>query len=539
MKTLILPVLFISLFSFGQTLPTSILLVGEEGRDLQANGFTSFLDGKYCIYGAIDDNALFSFYTNEGVLESRFEIDLNTTNQYVHYLIESESGVLYGIIRKPGTQGLPQFVFAMDPNSKDIIWIQEFNSSDLQGSRFESLVEDVENGVIMVFGMIQPGSAPGGGQDYMLLKLDPETGAILGNYIYSMGDTDNFRDAFKKGTDLYTSGTLRGTTGLSSIRPCIGKFDTNGNLTWLKYYVKPKTESARVYAPKMVSIPDGMVVAGYGSLNSTSVNNYSLQVYKVNYEGDYQWGLDLSPNQSDLKVIEANGIIGVEDGYVVGAVLQDGESNFRALIYKISLDGNFLWAKEIGLIGSMQSFGLDSYPGRMLISGTAHGIDNNQFVANLNKDGEVEGTDCLWVKPFALDYTELLSETYIADPVSYEPVFSLELFSDFEVFGVEATSNEVCLGITSSFGINTEKEKFLVFPNPASSQLNIETPASKLGKKIEVKITDLTGRLVLAENSVAEIFTIQLPNIESGIYFVSFWNEEGMLLQTNKFTIIQ
>ena len=67
-----------------------------------------------------------------------------------------------------------------------------------------------------------------------------------------------------------------------------------------------------------------------------------------------------------------------------------------------------------------------------------------------------------------------------------------------------------------------------VFPNPATSQLNIVNPSNTASLKVEM--LDMNGRIVFVENKAlnnASNATLAIDHLERGIYTLRVYNDEG------------
>ncbi|WP_159038662.1 T9SS type A sorting domain-containing protein, partial [Brumimicrobium mesophilum] len=67
-----------------------------------------------------------------------------------------------------------------------------------------------------------------------------------------------------------------------------------------------------------------------------------------------------------------------------------------------------------------------------------------------------------------------------------------------------------------------------VFPNPATSQLNIVNPSN--AASLQVEMLDMNGRIVLVENKAldnAKNASIAIDHLERGIYTLRVYNDEG------------
>ena len=77
----------------------------------------------------------------------------------------------------------------------------------------------------------------------------------------------------------------------------------------------------------------------------------------------------------------------------------------------------------------------------------------------------------------------------------------------------------------SSIGIeeNLNDDELLIYPNPATSEINIQLPNSNCDRW---EIIDLFGKTCLSGSSDQSNVTIGLSDIETGTYFVRVWNDK-------------
>jgi hypothetical protein len=88
--------------------------------------------------------------------------------------------------------------------------------------------------------------------------------------------------------------------------------------------------------------------------------------------------------------------------------------------------------------------------------------------------------------------------------------------------GCKDTSTVATLTI-ANIGINeTNQNQFKVYPNPASSQINVQINQSLIGSTFA--ITDQIGKTVLSGKLNAEKSTIELEDLSGGIYLFSIGN---------------
>ncbi len=84
------------------------------------------------------------------------------------------------------------------------------------------------------------------------------------------------------------------------------------------------------------------------------------------------------------------------------------------------------------------------------------------------------------------------------------------------------TSNTATLTVTNSTGIASSMKQVdvLVFPNPASTQLSIQT--AELSKEKSFNILDNNGKVVYRGNTKGQTTTIDLRNLNNGLYVLVF-----------------
>lgn len=72
-----------------------------------------------------------------------------------------------------------------------------------------------------------------------------------------------------------------------------------------------------------------------------------------------------------------------------------------------------------------------------------------------------------------------------------------------------------------------EEQYFYVFPNPAKDQIRLKFNVDNSEENNSIKVFDASGRLLIEkENYVAEE-TIDISNLNSGLYFIKFFNGNG------------
>jgi len=76
----------------------------------------------------------------------------------------------------------------------------------------------------------------------------------------------------------------------------------------------------------------------------------------------------------------------------------------------------------------------------------------------------------------------------------------------------------------------SDKNKFSIFPNPASDFININTK-----EKSEIQIFNSTGQLILSQNANSINTRLDISDFSTGVYFLNIMDEDGLIIGKSKF----
>jgi hypothetical protein len=93
---------------------------------------------------------------------------------------------------------------------------------------------------------------------------------------------------------------------------------------------------------------------------------------------------------------------------------------------------------------------------------------------------------------------------------------------------IKANYNPCTTGIKSN-----QKEKFKVYPNPASDKLNFISPQNN--EATQLKIYNSIGKLIREISVSGELTTLSLSDLSAGLYFYQISERNGGLIETGKF----
>jgi len=137
----------------------------------------------------------------------------------------------------------------------------------------------------------------------------------------------------------------------------------------------------------------------------------------------------------------------------------------------------------------------------------------------------------LEVDPISYDTTRNAS-WWSNDPSTKFPIIQINYEADGSINSADwlkATPNP--LGIDQPFA---EEKEVLLYPNPAQNNITI---ATKLINNSQIKIYDVTGKLVASEQFNKASITLSVSNFNNGLYFYNINDVNGNVLYSNKFVV--
>ena len=311
----------------------------------------------------------------------------------------------------------------------------------------------------------------------------------------------------------------------------------------------------------------GYIVAGYtdgsgGGNYDTACNHHNpgsgypdAWIVKLDSARNIQWQQCYGGTYGDA----CSNIIELADGYIVLAytMSNDGDvSGYHSYpgpnsdyggdiwVFKIDFLGNLLWQKCLG--GTYDDFARNIFTtsdgGFMIVGTTA------------SKDGDVTGNhdliagwtgDIWFVK---IDSTGNLLWQYCYGDIAQESLYrGVVQKSDWDyVVTIGTTSHDwqcyhsaypdvrVVELYDSTVGVSEPpvgKIKVNIYPNPATSTLNIELPDNTVTNTATVEMLDISGRVVLKEYFTAPVLHLNTSGLHSGLYLVKVQTAKGVVTE--------
>ncbi len=413
----------------------------------------------------------------------------------------------------------------------NLLWVRNYGSPASGLERGVSMVTDA-SGSIYVCGLyagtidFDPPGAPttycSGSRDGFLLKLDAD-----GNFswVRRMGsDGSDQANALTldpsgnicmtgKFTNTATFETGSGTTTLEtsgSTDTFICKYDTNGNLLWVKNYGSDNPwsvaidNSGNIYTTGYFSTTADFD-PGDGTFNLTSAGSYDIFISKLDGDGNFIWAKQMGGTVQD----EGSGIAVDADGNVVvtgffmgtadldpgDAINTSNESNGArdVFICKLDGDGNLIWANQYGSTAPDEGRGIatDMY-GNISASGFfANTVDFDAGADEFNLTGDVRDVyimkldgdgQLMWVTTIG-GAGAVSNRSVYTNPAGDIVFVSVEFFDTVDVdpgvgeFVIPNTQGACVVKLNSngnSVGEHMSIVQSMPYPNPTNGHLIFE-----------------------------------------------------------------
>ena len=375
-----------------------------------------------------------------------------------------------------------------------------------------------------------------------LIKTD-SLGVIQWHKVYGGNDWDLVYDVVQTADSgfAFCGETYNNTNGESDVY--IVKTNLLGDTLWTKTIGGTLVDRGNSI---METTDSSIVVAGMTTTTTDSVQMYMI---KLTATGNLIW--DIAFGAAGYE--EANVVIETANGdYVLGGVTTSFTPNNDKDFYMIRTDssGNTIWGNYFGQPGEEVIYDLvELADGSFFNTGhtTAAGNGGKDALVFLvtsvggwgfsastfggTKDEEsksilLEPNEALKIAGFTKSYGNGLEDVMIIeiDTVVTNHQFIVDTIYDFMPLKIDDLT---------SWKPSSE-ENILIFPNPASSAVNIDVSNSKANK---IMIFSIFGQLVYESSlSNQHMITINLSNLSAGIYSVQFF-ENSKLIASQKLII--
>lgn len=341
------------------------------------------------------------------------------------------------------------------------------------------------------------------------------------------------------------------------------RLDAKGNLMWTKTLGQ---EGNDIGCSIVQTTDGGYAIAGV--TYSFGSGNGDVYVLKLDATGNLQWTKIIGGAGKDIgfSIIQTT-----DGGYAItGITYSYGAKNGDVYVIKLSADGSVKWTKAIGGSGTDQGASITQTSDRgYIITGSTDSIGSiynyDIYVIKLDENGNLkwtktiggpgndEGSSVVQTKSggyvitgFTKSFTAGCYDAFLLK-LDTSGRLSSNNNSASEANGGSTDSNNaenalkkhgiltnICTDLASSANVNPAPKSIEIYPNPCSGTLylDIGTQSKLSGDTAEIKITDVTDRIILAQSitfdsrPMANTYTIDVSALKSGIYFISIHFED-------------
>lgn len=445
------------------------------------------------------------------------------------------------------------YLIKTDSNGSPL-WTKVFGGVDLEIG--QSAVQTSDGGYLIV------AITWSFGRDALLLRTDS-----LGNLLWSKTIGGSDLDQISSIKAVHNGYFLSGYTesyGSGNEDLYVIKLDTNANVVWTKTYGGVNPERGNDF---IVTRDGGFVIAGLIYVNVPGLPD--MYMLRADSAGNFLWSRAIGGTYYDeayrLQETPDSGFV------VVGRTGSFPPNDPNILLIKTDANGNLLWAETIG--GSMDDAGtgiIVTEDGELVITGYTNSSgagDYDVFMYKTDEDGNsiysmtygstgfdralgiIQTADkgfCMYGESFnsiQLNPDVYLIKTDSSGKVDCNIIMNTALVSHQQTPSVISPPTFVSSGgvdtirtvFTTTGGIETtvcltnriattDEENFLLFPNPARTEIIIHLPRAM---QYHVQLKKYTGELLQEQITTNINPVLNRSALTTGLYFLNITDESG------------
>jgi hypothetical protein len=363
--------------------------------------------------------------------------------------------------------------------------------------------------------------------NFLVLRKDLNLDTV---YIYEYCTPNSYAfqgyNMQKIGEEYYVCGVHNFKPGFNS-NVALLKIGLNGELWWQRYY----DQKAMDYARSMVKLTNGNLLLGAVRNNLNQTNEKSnTWLLEVDTGGNVvrEW---FDPSDSTYA---AEGLLQTQDGgFIYGAQKKREQSVNEvyktATIVKLDSSFNKQWVYNNDMLSPTGFTDIEILPDGSYI---ACGTKNYRYacVVKLSSEG-----DLIWSREY-VGISDWGSSNFLAD-IDVLPDGGFVAVGQSQQSGVtppqvgwflKLDSNgceiENCVVGLDEIQPPQDKSQIQVYPNPASSSVQLEVSSELIGG--EVRVYAITGRMMKAFNISQLKTTFAVSDLSEGLYIVRVQKEE-------------
>ncbi len=417
------------------------------------------------------------------------------------------------------------------------------------------------------------------GEVMFVCKLD-----FAGNYVWARqmggaGEVHGYSIALDNSNNVYTTGDFSGvadfdpgiavnnlsTSGVGVENVFLSKLDASGNYVWARRM------GSNVGSPSLglsiaIDAIGNVITTGYftdtidcdpGIGISNLISNGSIDIFisKLNDSGNFIWakqiGGDIYGSGNTISVdalsnIYVSGFFSGTSDFDPGTGVFHLTSNYDGFITKLNTNGDFIWAKQMGLTIINYNYRIHHKTdaiGNVFISGQFGGVVDFDLGAGVTNLSSIDSSDIfiskldgsgnfIWAKqiggPFYDVCTSITTDGY--GNIYAGGVFGGIVDFDMGSGVVNLTSNDSLDAFVLKIGSSpssileeTNDLNIMVYPNP----INNGEFTLYLNQDLNMVITDALGKIILKKDCFIGSNKIKLNNAPLGVYYLHLTGEMG------------
>ena len=368
------------------------------------------------------------------------------------------------------------------------------------------------------------------GSKLMMIKIDSASNLIWANAYGAPVQSKEFGfDVVETNDGGYVAIGTTGSYGAGDDDIYIVKADVNGNFVWGKTFGGVNYDYG--YGVSKIDNENNLMFSG--TIEPTTSGD-DLCLFKTDANGNLIWSKHFQKNNFSLS---PDGLIQKADGsFVISGTSQlNMGTTAQAFLINTDASGNLLWSKNYSCTQHDEGAKVreTSYGGLVLVGNKASSFYNGQIY--LVKTDASGNSGC---NEATLTVNETPAVLQI-DSGGQKFPFGVPFSPATEMHQKIVPDSVLCFTV----GVDEKKDQadlFLLYPNPANNNFNLEMNANANGK-IKIALLDATGKEIRSEEkSVIEgknYFTMDVSNLSGGIYLVQII--ESGIIHTEKISVVK
>lgn len=294
------------------------------------------------------------------------------------------------------------------------------------------------------------------------------------------------------------------------------KTDSLGNFQWQKTFGTSLQEEA--YSG-INTLDGGYLLSGY--------QGSQLYIVKTDNNGNFQWQKTFAGTAGQAFVQQF-----ADSTYILAGAKFVTGSSYQAYVAKLTKTGTIIWQQTYGGVGDQQLYTVPVIlnDGDIVVAGiTTPGTIPYGVLIKIDSSGNQQ-----WLRTY---YKNLTIDNYIYDlKLTSDEGFIMSggtyvITQDSWLVKVDSNGCEIANCNVGIEEFKVESSKLNVYPNPASTHINISIEGEDL-EDYEITIINIFGEIQNVRINDSEI---SVSELSSGIYFVSITSKDGSHRLTQKF----